>query len=154
MDELTAAGQPHVGGTRPFGYRRVTDAHGSPARPVAYEIVDDEAALIRAAVDAILDDGRSVRSIALDWRARGIVAPSGKPWQPGPLQRMLTSAQLAGLRERRVDRDPKLRPPVGRGGDYARHLARDPARDRWQALRAILSDPERRTTPAMPASTC
>lgn len=158
MDELVAAGQPHVGGGRPFGYRRVI-----PARPVAYEVVPEEAALILEAVAAILDDGRSMRSILADWRARGVVAsvassrkredgtreqgPFFLPWQPGPLRGMLMSAQLAGLRERHVDRDPKAR--AARRGETTLTAVKVPViipRDRWQALRAVLSDPERRTT--------
>jgi DNA invertase Pin-like site-specific DNA recombinase len=162
MDELTDAGQPHVGGHRPFGYRRMVGA-------VAYEIVPEEAALIREAAAAILDDGRSIRSILGDWRARGIHTtmpptqgqtiklPDGTEaklegphvayWQPGPLARMLTSAQLAGLRERHDDRDPKAR--AARTGHVALSESTVPAilpRDRWRLLRAVLRDPGRRTT--------
>ena len=146
MDELAAAGQPHVGGVRPFGYRRVPGPDGRPGRPVAYEVVESEAALIREAAAAILDDGRSVRSVLADWRARGIVTTAGNPWQPGPLRRMLTSAQLAGLRERHVDRDPKAR--AARRGEVAVSDVKVPAilpRARWAALRALLRDPARRT---------
>ncbi|HEX7590633.1 MAG TPA: recombinase family protein, partial [Candidatus Limnocylindrales bacterium] len=39
MDELAAAGQPHAGGCRAFGYRRILGADGHPGRPVAFEIV-------------------------------------------------------------------------------------------------------------------
>ena len=149
MDELAAAGQPHCGGLRPFGLRRVLDAHGQPGRPVAYEIVPAEAALILEAAAAILDDGRSLRSIAIDWQARGVVSPAGKPWQPGPLGKMLCSAQLAGLRERHVDRDPKAR--AARKGETTLSAVKIPAilpRARWQALRTVLRDPARRTTPS------
>ena len=145
MDELVAAGQPHVG-PRPFGYRRTLGPDGHPARPVAYEVVPAEAELIQAAYSAILDDGRSVRSILADWRARGIVTTKGNAWQPGPLKRMLCSAQLAGLRERHVDRDPKLR--AARKGTVELTETTVPAilpRARWQALRAVLGDPARRT---------
>jgi site-specific DNA recombinase len=149
MDELSDAGQPHAGGNRAFGLRRVLGSDGHPGRPVAYEIVPDEAALIQEAAAAILDDGRSVRSIAADWRARGILSPRGNPWQPGPLRLMLCSAQLAGLRERHVDRDPKLR--AARKGETTLSAVNLPAilpRDRWQALRAVLRDPARRTAPS------
>jgi site-specific DNA recombinase len=140
MDELADAGQPHVGGARPFGYRRVL------GRSVAYEIVPAEAELIREAVAAILDDGRSVRSILADWRVRGIVTTKGNAWLPGPLRRMLTSAQLAGLRERHVDRDPKAR--AARKGEVSVTPVNVPViipRARWEALRAVLGDPGRRT---------
>ncbi len=149
MDELVADGQPHVGGTRPFGYRRVTGPDGRPAKPVAFDVVPEEAALVLEATDAILEDGRSLRQIVTDWRARGVVSPYGKPWQPGALRKMLCSARLAGLRERHIDRDPKLR--EARKGEVAvSEVAMMPAilpRARWQALRAILTDPARRTTP-------
>ncbi|MFI5259498.1 MAG: recombinase family protein [Candidatus Limnocylindrales bacterium] len=149
MDELAAAGQPHAGGYRAFGYRRILGPDGHPGRPVAYEIVPHEATLIREAADAILDEGRSLRSIALDWQARGVVSPTGKSWQPGPIRKMLCSAQLAGLRERHVDRDPKLR--GARRGETALSDVNVPAilpRGRWSALSAILSDPARRTSPS------
>ncbi len=145
MDELAAAGQPHVGGVRPFGYRRVTGPDGRPGRPVAYEIVPEEAALILEAVAAILDDGHSMRSVLADWRVRGIVTGAGNAWLQGPLKRMLCSAQLAGLRERHVDRDPKLR--TARKGTVQLTETTVPAivpRARWQALRALLCDPGRR----------
>ena len=146
MDELADAGQPHVGGQRPFGLRRVMGPDGHPGRPVAYEIVPAEAELIRAAYSAILDDGRSVRSILADWKARRILTTKGNQWLPGPLRRMLTSAQLAGLRERHVDRDPKAR--AARRGDVVVSKVKVPAivtPERWRALCALLRDPGRRT---------
>jgi len=148
MDQLVADGQPHVGGTRPFGYRRVTGPDGRPTKPVAFDVVPEEAALILEAADAILEDGRSLRRIVADWRARGVVSPYGKPWQPGALRKMLCSPRLAGLRERHVDRDPKVRD--ARKGEVAvsevSMMAAILPRARWQALRAILTDPARRTT--------
>jgi DNA invertase Pin-like site-specific DNA recombinase len=51
MDQLVADGQPHVGGTRPFGYRRVTGPDGRPTKPVAFDVVPEEAALILEATD-------------------------------------------------------------------------------------------------------
>jgi len=146
MDELTAAGQPHVGGTRPFGYRRAIGADGLPTRPPAYEIEPDEAQLIQEAAAALLDGGRSLASVVADWRARGIVTPAGNPWSPRSLARMLQSAQLAGLRERHVDRDPKLR--AARKGAVTITPSTVPpilTRERWQALRGLLRDPDRRT---------
>jgi len=146
MDELTAAGQPHVGGTRPFGYRRAMGADGLPTRPPAYEIVPAEAELIQEAAAALLDGGRSLASVVADWRARGVKTPAGGPWSPRSLARMLQSAQLAGLRERHVDRDPKLR--AARKGAVTLTPSTVPpilSRERWQALRGLLRDPDRRT---------
>jgi site-specific DNA recombinase len=87
--ELAQAGKLTGGGTRPFGYEadRVT-------------IRQDEADLIRDAVDHLLA-GESVYAIVADWRARGVVTPAGKPWQPGPLRRMLASARISGRKTHR-----------------------------------------------------
>jgi hypothetical protein len=87
--ELAEAGKPTGGGDRPFGFEddRVTHRPG-------------EAALIRAAVEHILQGG-SVRSVWADWRDRGIRTPRGGEWSKTSLRRMLSSPRIAGLRENR-----------------------------------------------------
>jgi hypothetical protein len=121
-EQLAAAGEPIRGGTRPFGLSRDWRT-----------IVDPEADLIREAASRIVA-GDSLRGIAADWGRRGIASPTGKPWKPGPLRRMLTSARLAGLREHRgAIAAVGTWPAIIEGGTLER-------------LRAILRDGDRRTT--------
>jgi DNA invertase Pin-like site-specific DNA recombinase len=88
-DERALAGLPVGGGFRPFGYRddrlRVDPA---------------EAALIRDAAARILS-GESVRAIATEWEATGVLSPAGKPFSLHALRRMLASPRLSGQREHR-----------------------------------------------------
>jgi DNA invertase Pin-like site-specific DNA recombinase len=84
--ERAEAGLPGGGGDRPFGYEedRVTIRLG-------------EAAEIRKAARHVIDGG-TLRSIVLDWSARGISTPRGGTWTKTSLRRMLGSARIAGLR--------------------------------------------------------
>jgi site-specific DNA recombinase len=120
--EMAERGQPLRGGSRAFGL--TADWTG---------VVPHEADLIREAVARVLA-GASLRSIAADWNARGVVTSTGGRWQQQPLRRMLTSWRLAGIREHRGER-------AGAGT--------------WPAIvdletlervRAVLRDPSRRTT--------
>jgi site-specific DNA recombinase len=88
-EELAKAGKVHGAGTRPFGYEhdRVT-------------VHEDEAALIREATRRLLA-GESARRVMLDWNARGIVTPTGRPWKNSGLMRMLRAPRIAGKREHR-----------------------------------------------------
>lgn len=84
--ELAEAGKVSGGGRRPFGYEhdRVT------VRPA-------EAAVIREAADRVLA-GHSLRSICMDFDARGIRTSTGTSWSLHVLRRLLTSWRIAGLR--------------------------------------------------------
>jgi site-specific DNA recombinase len=73
------------GGTRRFGY--------TPK----WKIDPAEAALIRKAATQIIA-GASIRSIAADWNAKGVHAPSGKPYSPAGLSRLMKYEYLAGKR--------------------------------------------------------
>lgn len=129
--ELAQAGQPGGGGTRPFGYEidRLT-------------VKEDEAELIREAGRRIIA-GDSVRGIVADWRRRGIVSGAGKPWQPTPLRRMLTSARLAGIREHGIKAG---RESGGRAASYQGTWQPIISVATHEQLRGILLDPARRTT--------
>lgn len=119
--ELAEAGKVAGGGTRPFGFEddRVT-------------VRAEEAVLIREAADRVLA-GDSIRGIASDWQHRRITTPTGKPWQPSPLKRMLASGRIAGWREHRGE----LAAPATWPGIIDR--------DEHDRLRRILRDPRRRT---------
>lgn len=85
--ELAEVGKVSGGGRRPFGYE-----------PDRVTIREAEAAEIRAAAARILA-GESLRSIATDWRARGVATVTGAEWAPTTIRRLLGSGRIAGLRE-------------------------------------------------------
>lgn len=120
--EIAAAGRPTKGGTRPFGLTREWDA-----------LVPQEAQHVRDAVRRILA-GESVRGIASDWAGRGIVTPTGGRWQPTPLRRLLVSPRIAGARE--LDGELIVSGAIPAIIDLAT----------FRRLRAILTDPARRTS--------
>jgi site-specific DNA recombinase len=85
------ASRGHVsgGGHRPFGYEldRIT------VNAVEAELVREAAARILA--------GETPYAVCADWHARGVVTPTGRPWQENHLRRMLSSPRLRGLRTHR-----------------------------------------------------
>lgn len=85
--ELAENGKLSGGGRRPFGYEadRMT-------------IREDEATEIRAAVARVLA-GETVRSIAVDWRERGVPTVTGAAWSPTTVKRLLMSGRISGQRE-------------------------------------------------------
>jgi DNA invertase Pin-like site-specific DNA recombinase len=121
-DELARLGVPMTGGTRTFGYTKDMRS-----------IVPEEAALIQEAV-SLLFAGESMRGICRDWQQRGVVASSGKPWQPTPLRRLLMSSTIAALRERNGERLP---------GNWPAIVDAETSR----RLKELLGDPARRLSP-------
>lgn len=124
-EELAAAGKVGGGGTRPFGFEddRVT------VRP-------DEAELIREATERVIS-GEPLRAIMRDWQDRDIRPVGGGMWRTSSLRRLLGSPRIAGLREHR--------------GEVVGEACWDgiitPAQH--ERLKAILTDPTRRTTPVL-----
>lgn len=119
--ELATQGRVSGGGTRPFGYEkdRIT-------------INEPEAAYIREAVTAVLR-GESVRSIAMDWAARGVRSPRGNEFGPNALRRLLRSGRIAGVREHHGELvGQAVWPAIVPSAQAAR-------------VRAILGDPRRLT---------
>jgi len=123
-EELAKAGKVSGGGTRPYGYE-------ADRRTVC----KDEAAVIREAAKRVLA-GEGIRSIVRDFDARGIRPAQAEAWHPRALQRLLMSARIGGQREHHGAL-------VGMAEWRAIISAEDSAR-----LRAILSDPVRRTNRA------
>jgi site-specific DNA recombinase len=89
MEQNAAAGLPHGGWRRPFGYEddKVT-------------VRADEAAIIRTLVARFIA-GESLRSLAFWLDAERVRTVSGKDWRTPTLRAMLTSGRIAGLREHR-----------------------------------------------------
>lgn len=119
-EELAAAGK-FKGGRRPYGY----DEDGRTVRPA-------EAAVIIEAANRVIA-GESLRSICTDFDDRHILPAAAKCWTMTPLRELLISPRLVGQREHHgeivatADWPPILSP------------------DQGARLRAILTDPARRT---------
>lgn len=124
MLQLAQDGATTGGGTRPFGFEadRVT-------------VRESEAAIIRELAGRLIA-GESLRTLCVDLAARGITAPSGKPWSPTPLRRMLRSGRISGQREHH--------------GEIVAEAAWPAiiAPEQTTQIRAILDDPSRRTARA------
>ena len=118
-------GRNFGGGPRPFGYEddRVT-------------VRESEAAELVRAADALLQ-GVSLAQVAQGLRQRGVPTVGAQKWTPSGLRHLLLRPRNAGLV---VHRGEIL------GGVDA---AWEPilSRDVWDAVRALLTDPNRRTSP-------
>jgi DNA invertase Pin-like site-specific DNA recombinase len=120
-EQARLEGRPKHGGHRGFGHER--DG----------QLVPSEAALIREAAAAILS-GSSVHGLAMDWARRGVRTPTGGPWGPPKIRRMLMQARLAGARE---DAD--------RGWHSTGAIIPILSEQQVRQLRAVLADPRRVT---------
>lgn len=88
MEQNVAAGKPHGGPSRPFGYEddKVT-------------VRQREAEIIRALVDRFIQ-GESVRSLTAWLEAEGVPTVAGAAmWRTTTLRNILLSGRIAGLRE-------------------------------------------------------
>jgi DNA invertase Pin-like site-specific DNA recombinase len=132
--ERTKAWQDHRrtnGGTptgpRPFGYQRERNRL----------IVDKaEAAVIRRAARAVLA-GKSFRSIVRDLDAAGVRGKNGRAFTARTLQGILLGPTIAACRE--------VSPGVYVDSTEWRAIL---DRATWDAVRAVLTDPARRTSPS------
>lgn len=120
--EIAEAGRWSGGGTRPFG-----------VTPDRRSVDEGEAELIREAARRVLA-GEALRAICIDWKSRGVVTPTGRPFIQAPLARLLQQARLAGAREHAGVWVATGEIPVILDEATVRQL------------RAVLRDPARRTT--------
>ena len=119
-------GRPRHGGPRPFGY----EAGGLVIR-------ESEAEEIRKATDSILA-GVTLRQVTADLRRRGVpTVTGGATWTPIAVRDILLRARNAGL---------VLHQGAVLEGVTAAWEPIMP-RDTWEALTAVLTDPNRRTSP-------
>lgn len=88
-----AAGRPH--GAIPFGFQRRYDP--MTRKLVAQEPQPTEAPLVRELYDS-LSSGHSLREIAADWKTRGVVNDSGRPFSSQHLRALALNPAYAGLR--------------------------------------------------------
>lgn len=121
QQQAAEEGRP-AGGRRPFGYERD-----------GVTVNEAEAELVREAFARVLQ-GASLRGIAADWNTRGSVTSMGKAWIPPSVRHVLRNPRYAGLRTYRGDVvGPAVWPALVDS-------------EAFDAVHAILSMPERRTT--------
>jgi DNA invertase Pin-like site-specific DNA recombinase len=89
LDQLAAAGEPHGGYRRPFGY----EADKKTVR-------ESEATVVRQVVARFVA-GESLRSLCLWLDEQGVRTVAGGPWRTPTLRAMLMSGRIAGLRRHR-----------------------------------------------------
>lgn len=120
------------GGQRMYGYEVIPQHVREPDGP-ALAVVPHEAAVVREAATRILA-GESLRGVAKSLNVAGHVTTKGTPWTGSALRKVLLRPTTAGLRA---------------VGGEATVQGRWPAllpEDQWRGLRALLTDPSRRTT--------
>ncbi len=126
------------GSRRPFGY---VDAKRTA-------VVEEEAELIKEAAQRVLT-GDTLLGIARDWRRRGLVGTTGRPWTAGTLRVMIVAASISGrYEEQRDQKGQKIR--IGRIlGDAKWETIITP--EQSDQIRSKLGDPRRRTASGRPA---
>lgn len=123
-------------GRRAYGWTREYD----PATGKGREVIEPtEAAVVRRIANQILA-GDSIRSITAGLNAEGIPSPTGKPWGKQMLRHVVTRERNAGLRVHHGQ-------VIGEG-DWQPILDRG----RWEQVRAVLSDPTRKTATSSAAA--
>lgn len=123
--EMAQRGVENGGGKRPFGFV------GAGKNKVTSQQAERERQYIREAARRILA-GDSLRGILIDWQRRGIKTSEGKLWRNKHFRRMLLSSRIAGLREHHGQLYTATWEPVI-------------PREQWEAIKAILEDPARKT---------
>jgi site-specific DNA recombinase len=101
-----------VSGQVPFGYKKLPASDGLPARLV---ICEEEAAVVRRIFDWHVNEGLTVRSIAIRLIESGVPTPKGKAaqWQTSTLDRLLRQEAYIGMLyyNRRAELPPSARVP-------------------------------------------
>jgi len=87
-----AAGKPH--GKLLYGYIRKYDDRGEFVEQVEHP---EQADVVREASRRV-SEGEACRSVALDFNARGILAPKGGTWDLTQIRRLATNPAYVGLR--------------------------------------------------------
>ena len=130
QDHRRVNGKPPTG-PRPFGYQR-----GGKDNPNVLTIDKAEAVVIRRAAKQVLA-GKSFRSVVRALAADGVVGRNGKPMTGRTLQGILLGPTIAACRETS-------------DGVFVESTEWKPIleRARWEAVRAVLTDPARRSSPS------
>jgi site-specific DNA recombinase len=128
LQENAANGKAH-GGSRPFGWYADDLGRGRYGTPMP-----DEAAVVRRAADMLLA-GKSLKEIVRALNAEGHTTAMGKPWRDVHVRDMLNRPRNAGLSQHAGQ--------IVGTGQWEPII---PEETFWQ-IRAILSNPARRTNP-------
>lgn len=118
---------------RPFGWDKVGGQ---------WQMIPAEAEAVKAAYRDVLA-GRSLRSIAAEWRAAGFIGTRGGTITSPQVRSALMSGRQAGIITYKGEPTPH---------EIADGLALVD-RETWLQVRAVLSDPKRRMNPGRPAHT-
>lgn len=127
-----------LGGRRRFGWDRVpTGERGDKGQMITkLVLIPAEADLIRQGIKYVLETrDPTLAEIARSWNAAGVHTSTGREWKPTEVRRTLLRARNAGLLEHHGE-------IVGKG-DWDAIVTET----QWRAVRAVLSGPDRRTTP-------
>jgi len=137
MAERAAAGAPH--GPVPYGWRREPIMDDRGRRLGSRDVLHPEQAeIVRASIAAVLR-GESLRALTARLNADGQVTTTGRPWTTTTRRGVLLRERNAGLR---------LHQGVVIGkGDWEPIIDEDT----HARVVAVLTDPDRRTTPASSA---
>lgn len=111
----------------PYGFRRVT----GPGKPARMEVYEPEAEVVRGIFRAYVEEGRSIRQIALDFMERAVPSPTGKPtWGTSTLQRVLRNEAYVGtVYYNRREHIEAAEPRRGQRHRKTRH--RDRPKEEW-----------------------
>jgi site-specific DNA recombinase len=126
LEQNATAGRSH--GRRAYGWTR----EYAPDGTVREVTVPTEAAVVRRIADTLLS-GESLRAVTAALNEDGVPSPTGKPWHKGMVRALVLRERNAGIR---VHRGVEV-------GDGAWEPILD--RGRWEQLRAVLTDPTRKT---------
>ncbi len=121
QQQAAQMGKP-AGGRRAFGYDRT-----------GMVVNESEAKHIRAAYQAMLEGG-SLRGVAMSWNADKVATTAGNPWDHSAVRRVLLNPRNVGRRTYRGEVVGPAQWPA---------IVDD---DTFEAVRALLALPERRTT--------
>ncbi|WP_167760452.1 recombinase family protein [Blastococcus sp. CT_GayMR16] len=128
MQQRAESGRSH--GRRAYGWTREHTADGTGREAIA----PSEAAVVRRIADALLS-GESLRAVTAALNSDSVPTPTGVPeWGKNMVRALVLRERNAGLRVHRGE-------VVGDG-------AWEPIlpRDRWEQVRAVLTDPARKTS--------
>ncbi len=133
--QRSAEAGSYAGGRRPFGFRPDPDA---PKGRRTLVIVPAEAEIIRRAAAAVLaetaGDRKSLAHMARELREAGTPTVTGAAWTPATLKDILCKPAVAGIAV-------NTRTGTETAGAWPAILDREV----WEAVRAVLTDPARRT---------
>jgi DNA invertase Pin-like site-specific DNA recombinase len=140
--QARAADGSYGGGRRPFGYR--PDPESVKHRRTLL-VIPEEAAEITRAAEAVLASAGTVatdgplKSLARSLRERAVPTVTGTAWSALTLRDILLKPTVAGLA-------PHTDPDTGQVTLNKALWQPILERDTWEAVRAVLTDPARRTT--------